>query len=168
MTSQLVYTPRDGSPRIHRAPQHTRFQHPTPPGCSTASSESALPRFWSAVPRTNSAAGNLRLHHPLGYIAPRSRAFVPNTLHSRFQSPVGLATPMASGGIMPVTEEPGASPRSQSSLAFSSRLPAEPTFSTINEPPRAHKFGLWGCKQPERPITTRWEYNYSLHKLKVP
>ena len=87
------------SPQHHRMPAHTRFQSPahprsrSPHASTSRLHESALPRFWSAVPRTTTPAGNLRLYHPLGDIAAQQSALDPLMLNSKFQFPSPPPTP---------------------------------------------------------------------------
>ena len=79
-TSSVLYS--DDRPQVHRSPIQSRFQYPMPPDARGKQifgrrSESALPRFYSNVPRVATPAGNLRLMHPLGHVAPGCRVGTP-------------------------------------------------------------------------------------------
>ena len=79
-----------GKFQLHRAPSASRFQYPSPTTSpfKLHSEESARPRFYSAVPRSKTPAGNLRLLQPLGHIAaPLEASLSPPAIRSRFQYP---------------------------------------------------------------------------------
>lgn len=149
----------DHTPQWHRSPQHSRFQHPKPPNSpftviTTDPTDSALPRFWSAVPRASTPAGNLRLYHPLGYIAPKDPAAVvvlpdsghaesASSVHSRFQCP---SPPK---GSLPKLH--GFPPMSPQSSAASSPYRATPKrHSPVKE------YAIWDRRVGMRPKNLIW------------
>lgn len=128
MESPALLFPRDKS--VHRAPQHARFQHPTPPSSSYAhfpSQDSAMPRFYSAVPRMATAAGNLRLLHKPGEIADRDDSLKHGSVHGRFQGP--WSTPLQRFEGAPL-HPPKLNPTCGTT----------PTPGSLDDPPHPHFF----------------------------
>lgn len=168
---KLLFTePLAGS--FHRTPSSARFHFPSPRGSPHASNrfaphQSALPEFFSAVPRTQTPAGNLRLLHPVGYILPRDgtggqSSRLTATIQSstwvggRFQAPWAQGQGRQAEQIK--VPRPKDTPLRSSPRATGKATPSPGSF---NDLPRAHYFGLWGARPDAEQFkgveTTRWQ-----------
>ena len=144
--SPTVLYSREGA--FHRAPAHSRFQQPMPPSSPYSAGDSAMPRFWSAVPRTHTHAGNLRLLQPIGYIAPRDETSLrvgPKSPRDRcFQYPSPQPMKPFHDSYM------GRAPTMPRTTVTSRRVKpgTSPTPGSLDSPPKPHYFGLFGELSP--------------------
>ena len=156
---------------LHRTPSSARFHFPSPRGSPYASNrfaphQSALPQFYSAVPRSHTSAGNLRLLHPIGHVSPRNYTGGQSLrLSTTVESVSGkFQAPFRQGQGWPASWPASRVPRPKDTpLQKSPRgtQKATATPGSLDDAPRPHHFGLFGAlpeaEQFEGVETTRWQ-----------